>query len=87
MKITLKQKQSNSGTIHDIESDTHERTIVGRGKYAVVLASYYGGKGYTTHTTEVSALKQSNKVKDYSHEIIDESGEKMAVMGDKLVRM
>lgn len=48
-------------------------------KYAVVLASYYGGKGYTTHKTEISALKMSRKLKDkdFSHKIIDINGTEM----------
>jgi hypothetical protein len=73
---TINQKMSNSGTIHDIASDQFDRDInFPEGcKYAVVLASYYGGKGYTTHKTELAACNQSNKVSDYSHTIIDIDG-------------
>ena len=72
---TIPQKQSNSGSIHDIASDTHDREIVFRGdaKYAVVLASYYGG-GYTTHTTEEATVKAARKVRAYSHTILDADG-------------
>lgn len=86
MKVILRQKQSNSGTIHDIESDTHEREIFGRGRYAVVLASYYGGKGYTTHLSEAGAIRQSRRWGSHSHEIIDENGDTYWVCGDELIK-
>jgi hypothetical protein len=75
---TIEQKMSNTGSIHDIASDNFDRVIEFRGaaKYAVVLASYYGGKGYTTHTTEESACRQAHKLgkQNYSYEIIDVDG-------------
>ncbi len=73
---TIPQKTSNTGSIHDIASSTMDRTInFGAGcKYAVVLASYYGGKGYTTHKTEAAAIAASVANKDYSHQIIDTDG-------------
>ena len=50
----IPQKMSNTGSIHDIASDNFDRDIKfpAGAKYAVVLASYYGGKGYTMHKTE-----------------------------------
>jgi len=74
--LTIQQKESNSGTIHDIASDIEDREIIfGRGcKYAVILASYYGGTGYTTHRTEVAAAKESRKQREYSHTILDSDG-------------
>lgn len=62
MKIyTIPQKMINSGSIHDIASDMFDREIrFPKGSlYAVVDASYYGGKGYTTHRTAQAAAKKS----------------------------
>jgi len=74
--LIIPQKMSGTGTIHDIESEHYDRDIIlAPGcKYAVVLASYYGGKGYTTHQSEETAIRQSRKVSDYSHAIIDADG-------------
>lgn len=72
---TIAQKMSNSGTIHDIASDMFDREIqfpAGH-KYALVLASYYGGKGYTTHKTDAAVSKASMATK-YSHMIINADG-------------
>lgn len=89
---TIQQKMSGTGTIHDIASDLVDRVIKfpeGH-KYAVVLAAYYGGKGYTTHKTAEATCYQSHKVSDYSHKIIDSDGEQYAVQedyyGSKLVK-
>ena len=85
MNYTIEAKMSGTGTIHDIASDLQARHIVGRGDYAVVLASYYGGKGYTTHMTEATAIRQSRKVRAYSHEIIDGNGRRYLNTGDQLI--
>ena len=84
---TIPQKMSGTGSIHDIASDCFDREIVFAPdcKYAVVLASYYGGKGYTTHRTERAAIKASNAQKNYSHEVIDREGNLYLVDYDKLV--
>ena len=87
MNHTIPAKMSGTGTIHDIESDQYDREIVGCGKYAVVLASYYGGKGYTTHMTAYTAIRQSARMSDYSHQIIDEQGNEYDVCCDRLVRI
>lgn len=76
-KLTIAQKQSNSGSIHDISSDRFERTIkFCNKKFAVVLASYYGGKGYTVHSTAELAIEQArkNRAMGYSQQIIDAAG-------------
>jgi len=88
LTYVIPQKSSNSGTIHDIASDQFDRDIVFRSKciYAVVLASYYGGKGYTTHRTEAAAIAASKANKDYSHKIIDVHGRRHYVNGNELVR-
>lgn len=71
----IPQKMSGTGSIHDIASEHYDRVIVFAPgcKYAVVLASYYGGKGYTTHKTIEAAIKQSRRTK-YRHQIIDTDG-------------
>lgn len=84
----IPQKMSNTGSIHDLASDLFDRDIVfGAGcKYAVVLAAYYGGKGYSTHRTEAAAIAASKRDKEYSHEIIDTTGQRLLVYGDRLVK-
>lgn len=81
MKIhTIPKKQSGTGSIHDLPSQHYDRMIKFRGdsKYAVVLAAYYveksGTSGYTTHKTEASAIRQARKLREYSLQIIDPSG-------------
>lgn len=74
--FTIPQKMSNSGSIHDIASDMFDRDIVFAPgcKFAVVLASYYGGKGYTTHKTDEATIAASRRNSEYSHRIIDAEG-------------
>lgn len=87
--FTIPQKMSNSGSIHDIASDCFDRDIVFAPgcKYAVVLASYYGGRGYTTHKTAAAAAAESHKQRKYSHTIIDTEGnEYSAYFGDLVVK-
>lgn len=85
---TIKQKMSGTGSIYDIASDQYDRDIVfPEGcQYAVVIASYYGGKGYTTHKTAEATLKAIGKVKGYSYEIIDTDGNTYVYYDGKLVR-
>lgn len=85
---TIAQKMSNTGSIHDIASDLFDREIVFAPGclYAVVLASYYGGKGYSTHKTEAAAIAASDKQKDYSHLIADYNGDRYYVNYDRLVK-
>lgn len=90
---TIKAKMSGTGTIHDIASDTHNRDIVFAPgcQYAVVLAAYYGGKGYTTHKTEATTIAQANRLYNYSYEIIDAEGNRYGIVcgywTSRLVRM
>jgi len=74
--LILEQKISNSGSIHDLENDYADRDInfAKDCKWAVVLSSYYGGKGYTTHKTERAAILASRAVRKYSHQIVDHFG-------------
>ncbi len=85
---TIAQKMSGTGSIHDIASDLFNRDIVFAPGclYAVVLASYYGGKGYSTHKTEAAAISASNKQLDYSREIIDNNGNRYTVCYDRLIK-
>jgi len=88
--LIIPQKMSGTGSIHDLASDLFDREIkFPKGsKYAVVLAAYYGGKGYTTHRTEAAAIKASKANDDYSHAIIDDAGNEYLIeptwRGDKL---
>jgi len=84
---TIKAKMSNTGTIHDIASDMHDRVINFRGdtQYAVVLAAYYGGKGYTTHVSEGAAAKKALSLKGYSYEIIGTKGKQYTAYNDQLI--
>ena len=86
--ITIHQKMSGTGSIHDLASDKYDRDIVFAPgcKYAVILAACYGGKGYTTHKTEAAAIKASNRLKDYSREVIDISGAEYYVEYDRLLK-
>lgn len=84
---TIPEKMSNTGSIHDLASDTHDREIKFRKdcKYAVVCAAYYGGKGYTTHKTDAAACKASLALGDYSHQIIDANGNRYMANYDTLI--
>lgn len=83
----IKQKMSGTGNIHDIASDLYDREIVFQYgcKYAIVLASHYGGKGYTTHRTESAAIAAYKRNTGYSRKIIDTDGNLYAVCGDQLI--
>lgn len=78
----------NTGSIHDI-ADTSDRVIkfADGCKYAVVLASYYGGKGYTTHKTADAAIAKSKILgsNGRSYKIIDTDGNIYGVYGSYLV--
>lgn len=86
MKVVIEAKMSGTGSIHDIASEHGSRTIRGGGKYAVVLAAYYGGRGYTTHLTEGAAIKQAERLAKagYSFAIIDSEGNQLSVCRDRI---
>jgi hypothetical protein len=75
-KVIIPQKPSNTGSIHDIASQHYDREIkFPKGaKYAIVLASYYGGKGYTTHASEAATIQADRRQAEYSREIIGVDG-------------
>jgi len=91
----IKQKQSNTGSIHDLASQHYERDIHFRHgtHYAVVHAAYYcertGANLYTTHVTEQAAAQASRKLSanDISHEIIDNHGRRYMANWDTLHRI
>ena len=62
---TIRQKQSNSGSIHDLASDMRDREIriPDSATHVIVLASYYGGKGYSTHESGESAAAKMRKLR------------------------
>ena len=86
---TIKQKMSNTGNIYDLASSISDRIIkfASGTKYAVILAAYYGGKGYTTHRTVEAAIAKSKSLRDYSHGIIDRDGNEYGVNCDTLRRV
>ena len=75
LKIFLAQKQSNSGSIHDLSSEHYEREIkfAAGAIYAVVPAAYYGFDG-TSHKTAEAAIRAKRKLGGYSCQIIDRDG-------------
>lgn len=76
--FTIEQKMSSTGSIYDLASDQCDRVIKfpKSSKYAVVLPSYYGGKGYTTHKTQEAAKAKAKELsnKGYHSQIIDSYG-------------
>jgi len=81
---TIPAKMSGTGSIHDIASDMYDRDIVFANGciYAVVLAAYYGGKGYTTHKTECAAIAAAKRQEEYSMAIIDRDGVEYTIQHD-----
>jgi hypothetical protein len=75
-KVIIPQKQSNTGSIHDIASQNYDREIkFPKGaQFAVVLSSYYGGKGYTTHQSEAATIQADKRQREYSRQIIGVDG-------------
>lgn len=90
MKIyTIKQRMGGTGSIHDLASQYYDRDIrFPKGfKYAVVLAAYYGGRGYTVHRTEEAACRADRRAEGYSRQIIDADGKWYENYGDHLVEV
>ena len=89
MKIlTIKQKMTGTGSIHDLASGFEDREIKFPNgfKFAVVKANYYGGRGYTTHRTEGAAIAESKRMSEYSHEIVDVEGNCFRINYDTLFK-
>ena len=85
--ITIEQKMSGTGTIHDIASEHHSREIKfpDGTNYAVVLAAYFEGSGYFTFDEAAELIDAVRGLSDYSYEIIDREGRVMEICGDRLV--
>lgn len=78
-------KISNTGSIYDIADIDDRRIIFAKDcLYAVVLSSYYAGKGYTTHKTAAAAIAKSKKLSrdGYFNCIIDTNGSICAINED-----
>ena len=84
---TLTISQDLHRNIHSIADQNCDRDInfPSGCEYAVVLASYYGGKGYTCHKTADAAMEKSQKESEYSHQIIDTDGNILDMNGYDLV--
>lgn len=84
--LTIPQKMSNTGSIHDIASDQYDRDIRFRSGeiFALVIAAYYGGKGYSTYKSEAAAVRASRKC-EFSHQVIDPHGQVYNVDSYRLV--
>ena len=72
MKITILQKMSNTGSIHDLASDMYDIDIDMGDKYlfVVVCPAYYNVKP-TRHSTFELALSQAKKMSKYGPSILD----------------
>ena len=73
---TIPKKAAGTGSVCDIASENMDRRIVFRKgcEYAVVRASRYGGKGYTTHKDQHTAFIAAYHCNKYSYKIIDVNG-------------
>ena len=79
---TIPAKMSGTGTIHDIASQFCDRVIdFGKeGRYAIVLASYYGDAGNGIYYIAEDAdeeRKISEREREFSHVIIDRDGDEV----------
>lgn len=78
--VTIEQKMSGTGSIHDLSNQHFDRHIEfgDDDQYAIVLAAYYGdGNMYYTARDKEDALNLHIEYKDkgYSHAIIDRDGD------------
>lgn len=82
--LIIPKKMSNSGNIYDLASNLYDREIKFKEgeKFAVILPSYYGGKGYTIHKSADSAIRQAKKLwkQGYNYEIKDFAGFSYSIM-------
>ena len=83
--ITIPQKQSNTGSIHDIASDSYDRIIKYRKgcHYAVILASYYGDS-YRTYQTADALIADRTYRDNYIYDIMDTDGKTYQINYDRL---
>lgn len=86
---TIPAKMPGTGSIHDIASQFCDRefNFGDEGKFAVVLASYYGDAGngiYYIAKDADEAIEISNRESEFSHVIIDCDGDFYDSDGDAL---
>lgn len=55
--------------------------------FAVVLAAHYRGKGYSTHKTEIAAIRASYRNRSRVHEIIDQEGNVYGIYNTTLSKL
>ena len=87
MIITIPQKPSNSGTIHDLASDLYDRQINlgNRFNYTVVLPSFFGDVSSRHKTTDAVVRKvRSLHSQGYAPVIIDRLGQQWDLDYDTL---
>ena len=85
---TIKSNGGHQKSIHDI-SGACDRIIKfpKNAKFAIVLADFYGGKGYTTHKTEHATMAMAKKMQDYSFVIMDSNGDQYDdYYGERLIK-
>jgi len=80
--VTIEQKMSGTGTIHDTANEHFDRVIDfgADGKYAIVLAAYYGnGDNYHIADDKAEAIELHEANAEFSHVIIDRDGDSVSV--------
>lgn len=80
--VTIEQKMSGTGTIHDLASQHFDRHIEfgDDDKYAIVLAAYYGnGDNYYLAKSKEEAIALHERHAEFSHAIIDRDGDPVSV--------
>ena len=77
--VLIPQRQSGTGTIHDIESEHYDYALVFNGleSYAVTFASHYRMSPVYCETLDHAQESQA-ELGDYSSVIIDRDGHEIA---------
>lgn len=87
--IIIEAKPSNSGSIHDLASDMRDRNIKipAAAEFIIILSSYYGGRGFTTHASYDSAVKKAKQLRNdnFSFQIFTSDGENLDFDGWDIV--
>jgi len=80
--VTIEQKMSGTGTIHDLASEHFDREIEfgDDDQYAIVLAAYYGnGDMYYLAKSREEAISIHEAQEGFSHAIIDRDGDPISI--------
>ena len=79
-ELIIKQKQSGTGSIHDLASEHYDRVIVMKPntKYIVILPAYFGDL-YSVHAMRMAAIRayQSLKLGGYPPTILSRDGDEI----------